>query len=156
MKNTLLSCYSIWLWPVPGSLIKLEGRRCHIFVEGTVSRDFRLSVFFHQSTPYRSLINRLKPLRMWVHIRRDNRFESRLNRFQRCQWHRWNSAKKILWLKSLWYFKFHDPGGFSGVNETISAVSMTPRKRFQRCHWHLWNSNNVDFLSEYKAICETV
>jgi hypothetical protein len=35
------------------------------------------SRFFHQSTPYRSLINRLKPFRRWLRIRRENRFESR-------------------------------------------------------------------------------
>jgi hypothetical protein len=43
-----------------------------------------------QSTAYRSLINRLKPFRIWLRIRRDNRFESRQNRFQQCQGHRWN------------------------------------------------------------------
>jgi hypothetical protein len=55
-----------------------------ILLKGTVAREFRLSVFFHQSTPYMSLINRLKPFCIWHRIRRDNRFESRQNRFQQC------------------------------------------------------------------------
>jgi hypothetical protein len=66
-------------------------------------------------------------------------------------------GKQNFWcLKYLWYFKFHDHGGFSGVidtAETISAVSVTPLKQ-------LWgsglNSNNVDYLGEFEAICETV
>jgi hypothetical protein len=37
--------------------------------------------FFHQSTPSRALIHGLKPFRIWLRIRRDNRFESRKNRF---------------------------------------------------------------------------
>jgi hypothetical protein len=41
--------------------------------------------FFHQSTPPRALTHRLKPFRIWLRIRRANRFESRENRFQRCQ-----------------------------------------------------------------------
>jgi hypothetical protein len=61
-----------------------------------------------------------------------------LKSFQQCHWHRWNR--------------------FSGVNytaEIVSAITMTPRKSFQRCHWHRCNSNNIDFLGEYEAICET-
>jgi hypothetical protein len=46
--------------------------------------------FFHQSTPPRALTHRLKPFHIWLHIRRDNHFKSRENRFQRCQWYRWN------------------------------------------------------------------
>jgi hypothetical protein len=53
--------------------------------KGTVSRDFFYSRFFLQSTTYMSLINRLKPFCIWHRIRRDNRFESRQNRFQRCR-----------------------------------------------------------------------
>jgi hypothetical protein len=32
-------------------------------------------------------------------------------------------------------------------------VSLTPLKPF---HWHSGNSDNVEFLSEYEAVCETV
>jgi hypothetical protein len=45
---------------------------------------------FHQSTPPRALIHWLKPFRIWLRIRRDNRFERRPNLFQRGQWPRWN------------------------------------------------------------------
>jgi hypothetical protein len=41
--------------------------------------------FFHQSTPPRALIHRLKLFRIWIRIRRDNRFESRQNSFHRGQ-----------------------------------------------------------------------
>jgi hypothetical protein len=53
-------------------------------LKGTVAR-FSTSGFFHQSTPPRALTHGLKPFRIWLRIRRDNRFESRENRFQRCQ-----------------------------------------------------------------------
>jgi hypothetical protein len=59
-------------------------------IKGTVSRDFWPLVFFHQSTPPRALTHRLKPYRIWLRIHRDNRFKNCKNRFQRCQWHRWN------------------------------------------------------------------
>jgi hypothetical protein len=50
--------------------------------KGTVSRDFRTSVFFHQSTPPRALIHRLKPFRILLLIRRENRFGIRQNRLR--------------------------------------------------------------------------
>jgi hypothetical protein len=78
--------------------------------------------------------------------------------------------KFVWWLKSLWYFLFHDHGGFSAVIDTaetvsavsltplsnfhsvidtamrirskVSAVSMAPLKRFQPCHWHCGSSVN--------------
>jgi hypothetical protein len=79
-----------------------------------VSRDFPLLVFFinqpHiQQINRLNLINRPKPFRIWLRIRRDNRFESRQNRiqrghmyisawsmtplkrFQRGHWQSWNS-----------------------------------------------------------------
>jgi hypothetical protein len=59
------------------------------FLKGQCHKIFD-SQFFHQSTPYRSLINRLKLFRIWHRICWDNCFESRQNHFLRCQWHRWN------------------------------------------------------------------
>jgi hypothetical protein len=107
-----------------------------------------------------SLIYRLKPFCIWHHIRRNNRFESRQNRFQRCHWPSWNrkwglgnpqlisaSSTCIVWgYLSLeyfcWIFPLTEEQGlvksvwdFSGVT-LISAVSMTPLKfeynRFSR------------------------
>jgi hypothetical protein len=52
---------------------------------GQLHRDFRPSVFFHQSIPPRAPIHGLKPFRIWLRTRRDNRFGSRQNRFQRGQ-----------------------------------------------------------------------
>jgi hypothetical protein len=43
------------------------------YVKGTVSRDFRPSAFFHQSTPPRALIHGLKPFRIWLRNRREIR-----------------------------------------------------------------------------------
>jgi hypothetical protein len=88
-----------------------------------------------------------------------------LKRFQRCQWHRWNSAKKnfcgwnpydvlnftimvvsavsLIPLKPFQQCHWHHWKDFCGVidtAETISVVSLTPLKRFQRCHWHQGNS----------------
>jgi hypothetical protein len=48
---------------------KTEGKK---FLKGTLTRDFR-PVFFHQTTSSGSLIHRLKPFRIWLLIREDNR-----------------------------------------------------------------------------------
>jgi hypothetical protein len=52
---------------------------------------------------------------------------------------------KFLWLKSLWYFSFHDHGGFSSVIDTAERISgkqlWGSGLKFQRCHCHRWNSN---------------
>jgi hypothetical protein len=48
-------------------------------VKGTVARDFRPSFFSLINPTYRALIHRRKPFRIWLRIRRDNRFESRQN-----------------------------------------------------------------------------
>jgi hypothetical protein len=50
--------------------------------------------FFHQSTPPRALIHRLKPFRLFLCIRLDNRFKSHQNWFQQCQWPLWNRKLK--------------------------------------------------------------
>jgi hypothetical protein len=98
-------------------------------------------------------------------------------RFQRCHWHRWNfrndphscfrgviDTAETISAVSLTPLNFGKKN-FCGWNPydvlnftimVVSAVSLIPLKPFQRCHWHRWNSNNVDFLGEYQAICETV
>jgi hypothetical protein len=48
----------------------------YFLLKGTVSRDFRPLVFFHQSTPSRALSHRLNPFRIWLRIRRNNRHYS--------------------------------------------------------------------------------
>jgi hypothetical protein len=45
-------------------------------LKGTIARDFRSSVFFHQSTPPRALIHGQKPFCIWPNIRRNNRQNS--------------------------------------------------------------------------------
>jgi hypothetical protein len=45
-------------------------------LKGRVARDFRHSVFFHQSSPPKDLIQGLKPYCIWLRIRRENRLYS--------------------------------------------------------------------------------
>jgi hypothetical protein len=45
-----------------------------VYFKGAVPRDFRPSGFFHRSIPTRALIHGLTPFRIWLRIRRDNRF----------------------------------------------------------------------------------
>jgi hypothetical protein len=47
-------------------------------IKGTVSRDFRPSVFSSNNPP-RALIHGLKPIRKWLRIRRENRVGNRQN-----------------------------------------------------------------------------
>jgi hypothetical protein len=42
-------------------------------LKGTMSRDFRPSVFSIKQSTLRALIYGLKPFRIWLHIRRENR-----------------------------------------------------------------------------------
>jgi hypothetical protein len=51
--------------------------------KGTVSRDFRLLVFFIKQSPSRALIHGLKPFRIRIRIRRQNRLCNRQNRLPR-------------------------------------------------------------------------
>jgi hypothetical protein len=51
--------------------------------KGTVSRDFRLLFFFHQTIPPRALIHGLKPFRIWLRMSRENRVGNRQNRLPR-------------------------------------------------------------------------
>jgi hypothetical protein len=74
LAKQVLSC-SLFILPGPDQTVL---PLFHL-LKGTVAQDFQLSVFFHQSTPYVSLINRLKPVYIWHRISRDNRFESRQN-----------------------------------------------------------------------------
>jgi hypothetical protein len=52
-------------------------RRCATAFKGTLTRDFRPLVFFHQTTPPRPLIHGLKPFSIWISIRRENRLCNR-------------------------------------------------------------------------------
>jgi hypothetical protein len=61
-----------------------------IDVKGTVSREFRPSVFFHKTIPPRALIHGLKPFWIWLRIRQENLFGNRQNRIPRSQWDRGN------------------------------------------------------------------
>jgi hypothetical protein len=56
-----------------------------LLLKGTVSRDFRPSVFFHQTIPPRALIHGLKPFCIWLGIRQEKRFGNRQNRITRSQ-----------------------------------------------------------------------
>jgi hypothetical protein len=131
------TCQNLLNRPYIGSFMSL-----HCPFKGTVSRDFRPLVFF-TNQPHLGL----KPFRIWLCIRRENRHYSSfsgvnytaetvstvsitpLKPFLRCQWHRWNC--------------------FSGVIDTaetldliliaVSAVSLTSLKPFQRCHWYRGN-----------------
>jgi hypothetical protein len=150
---------------------------------------FSTSGFFHQSTPPRALTHRIKPFRIWLHIRQNNQHYSSFSGvndtaetgstvsmtlpkpFQRCHWHRKNCfsgvndtaeirGKKFLWLKSLWYFSFHDHGRFSGLidtAETVSVESLMPLKRFQWCHWHrcIGFSGVIDTAESVSAVSLT-
>jgi hypothetical protein len=57
--------------------------------------------FFHQSTPPRAPIHRLKPFRIWLRISREIRFGNRQNRLPWCQWDRgsWSSPSTFPVLK---------------------------------------------------------
>jgi hypothetical protein len=56
--------------------LRLREGKNYIGIKGTVARDFRLSIFFHQTIPPRALIPALKPFRIWLRIRRENRLYS--------------------------------------------------------------------------------
>jgi hypothetical protein len=118
-----------------------------IIWKGRVTRFLTLG-FFHQSTPYMSLINRLNPFCIWQCICQDNRFESRQIRvqygvFDTAETENWGlgnpqlfsaSSTYLVWgCLPLKYFCWIPPlkeekvNGFRGVidnAEIISAVSL--------------------------------
>jgi hypothetical protein len=122
---TFVFMSNIWIFEVP---------QC-FFVKGRVAREFRPS-FFHQWTPPRALIHRLKPFCIWPNIRRKNRqysnigvnypadttrifltkffvrnyetIQTFIEKFQPGHWPRWND--------------------FSGVIDPAEAISAS--------HWH--------------------
>jgi hypothetical protein len=53
----------------------LVGNDSLALVKGTVARDFRPLIFFHQSTPFGPLIHTIKYFRIRLRIRRDIQFE---------------------------------------------------------------------------------
>jgi hypothetical protein len=70
------------LLPYHSMVLSQPPTRVTVPLKGQLHEIFDPS-FFHQSTPPRALIHGLKPLRIWLRIRRDNRFERRQNLFQR-------------------------------------------------------------------------
>jgi hypothetical protein len=79
LKNSSLALRNCCKWQTT-HVCKVNEIRYILYpfiIKGTVSQDFLPSVFFHQSIPPRSLINRENPIRIWLQICRSNRFESR-------------------------------------------------------------------------------
>jgi hypothetical protein len=143
---------------------KTRVESCYSPFKGAVAQDFRPLVFFHQSTPYMSLINRIKLFCTWHRIRRDNHFESRQMRSRQpptffCFKYLYGMGIfdiKIFLLdfpfnrrkrtcKVCLRFQLRHRN-FSGVNDTakiVSAVSLKPLKPFQRCHrWNRFSTVN--------------
>jgi hypothetical protein len=98
--------------------------------------------FFHQTIPHRALIHALKPFRIWLRIRRENRLYSNVNDtaemvsavsitplkwFQRCHWHRWNHGDG-----KVKNFTETSTTGDAWTSFSVSAVSITPLNRFWR------------------------
>jgi hypothetical protein len=88
LSTKLVLAFLIWIILGLRSDSKIAECRIAFFVtvhviKETVARDFIPTVLFHQSTPHWALIHWLRPFRIWLRIRRYNRFESRQNRFQR-------------------------------------------------------------------------
>jgi hypothetical protein len=112
----------------------------HIFIEimitviGTVSRDFQPLGFFtnqsHLGPDYR-----LKPFRIWLRIRRNNRH------YLRCQWHRLNirpdpHAVSLTPLKPPWSWNERYHRDFNHKKIFFCWILL---KGFPRCQWHRWN-----------------
>jgi hypothetical protein len=53
-------------------------------LKGQCHEIFDPRVFFHQTIPPRALISGPKPFRIWLRIRRENRFENCQNLIPRC------------------------------------------------------------------------
>jgi hypothetical protein len=152
MRIILRNCFNLLL------LLKLV-----IIVKGTVSRDFRPTVFFHQRIPHRALIKRLKPFRIWLRIRQDVwqtlNFIGAIGTAEiihliviailRCQLHRWNIYDTAAPLKSQTDFTsmFGLLKGKSSKNIPMTNVPilythfkqkwglLRSHFRFQLCHW---------------------
>jgi L-lactate permease len=76
--------------------------------------------------------------------------------FQWCHWHRRNNFSSVNDnAEMVDIFCGWNP--YDILNLMIMVVSaVTLLKWFPRWHSHRWNSNNVNYLGEYEAICETV
>jgi hypothetical protein len=99
----------------------------------TVTRDFRPSGFFHQSTLPRALIHGLKLFRIWLRIREDNRF--------------WKSSKSVsVWsmpplkpkIRILLLFCFTGKFRYAGYS-FLKSCGPGDDLKFQRGHWPRWN-----------------
>jgi hypothetical protein len=97
------------------------------YFKGIVSRDFRPSVFFHDTIPPRTLMHGLKAFCRWLHIRRDVRD----NHLQISD----SAVPAVSMRPWYWFPRFQwDHGiGSRGFNETmvsVPAVSMRPHDQF--------------------------
>jgi hypothetical protein len=62
-------CETLYLLREPKDLaLIISESAIKMAVQGTLSRDFRPLVFFHQSTPPRAVTHGLKPFRIWLCI----------------------------------------------------------------------------------------
>jgi hypothetical protein len=89
---------------------------------------FSISGFFHQTIPHRALIQGLKPFRIWIRIRRENRLCNRLPRHDRDR-----------------------RSCFSGLIETAEAF-FTPRKPSRNEYW--LSVPLKGYYSKNKYICK--
>jgi hypothetical protein len=97
-------------------------RNSQVWLKGTVSRDFRPSVFFHQNIRPGLLIKGLKPSKIFEFFKMHA--VSLTPHAQKI--FPTTSKSKKSYAKQRWYakkFKMH-------------AVSMTPHARCMRCHWY--------------------
>jgi hypothetical protein len=104
---------------------------CVQLLKGTVSRDFRPSVFFHQTIPPRALIHGLKPFCIWLRFRQENRD----NRLQ--------SSDPVVSMRPR-----------NRTAGSVSAVSMRPRNRILRSHWDC-GIGHKHFCQRFHGLIET-
>jgi hypothetical protein len=88
-------------------------------LKGTVSRDFRPSVFIHQTIPPGPLIHGLTPFWILLRIRRDMINFRTQKSCMRCHWYR-----------------MHRTWGVIDTACTVHAVSLIPHAPYMRCHWY--------------------
>jgi hypothetical protein len=127
-----------WIvWISTGSVSK---KKAYFFsLKGTVSRDFRPLVFFHQTIPSGPLIHGLKPFRIRLRIReviRQSRCLSGVNDTAKA-----SLGVSLTSLNPPERCQRHSKSSMNGVNYTTEAawvVSMTPLRTPERCQWHRW------------------
>jgi hypothetical protein len=108
--------------------------------------------FFHQSTPPRALTHMLKPFRIWLRIRRENRHYSRK---RKCHWHRWNRFSRLSkWLSRR--IRSHMRNGFSLWVRALGGVDWWKKTRGRKSRdtvpltekrWQLLEKLTLSFCS---------